>query len=73
MSEANKNTIKDLAKMGAAFAVFVIIALYVPDDSIVKQIFSYICLAIVLGGAFIFTPLGNPIRKLFKKKEGKNK
>jgi hypothetical protein len=77
MSEATKNTLKDLAKVGAGLAVFVIIAFSIPDDSIVKNIFGGLIIAAFIGAILIFSPLGNPIKRLIrnfqKKKEEKSK
>jgi cell division protein FtsW (lipid II flippase) len=71
MTEANKNSIKHLSIMFLGFGIFVLIAFYVPDDSIFKKIFAYLCTAALVAAIVWFTQLGNPIKRLirrFKKK-----
>ena len=71
MTEANKNTFKDLAKIFGGFGIFTAIAIYVPDYSNFKHIFAILC-AVFLGLAILYyTPLGNPIKRLYRKITGK--
>jgi hypothetical protein len=73
MTEANKNVFKDLGKAAIGLGIFIAIAYLVPDDSIFKQIFMYICIALLFASFLIFTPLGNPIKKLIRKYQDKKK
>lgn len=70
MSEANINTLKSLAIAFSAIGAFVAFAYIVPDDAESKQIVG-IALIVLLGLAVIyFTPLGNPIKALYRKIKG---
>lgn len=70
MEDATKNSIKTLAIMFGSFGAFVAFAYLVPDDSPVKKIVG-IVLVVAVGLAIIyFTPLGNPLKALYRKWKG---
>lgn len=59
---------KLLIGFGVFAVIFILIAYLVPDDSIFKQIFSYILGVGILAMVVWFTPLGNPLKKYLIKK-----
>jgi hypothetical protein len=53
----------------AAFvAIFIGVALFVPDDSIFKEIFGYFTGLVVITLAFWFSPASNPLRRFLRRK-----
>jgi cell division protein FtsW (lipid II flippase) len=72
MREATKKTLRDLGYVAIGFAIFTVIAVYVPDDALFKKIFGVFCGLILLGSIIWFSPLSNPIRRwLYKKSKEK--
>lgn len=69
MTEANKNTIKDLAKIFGGMGLLVFLMYVIPYGSIAQKILAGLMCAALLGGIVWFTPLGNPIKKLIRKKQ----
>ncbi len=70
MSEANKKTLKQLAFIVGAIGLYWVFAEFVPDESIAKGIMAAFMVALLVAGAIIFSPLGNPIKKLYRKIRG---
>lgn len=70
MEEATKNSIKTVAIMVASFAAFALFATYVPDDSEAKTIAAWVMSAVLILAAIWLTPIGNPIKKLYRKWRG---
>jgi hypothetical protein len=73
MKEVIKNNIKELSIMALAFGIFVAVALYVPDDSIFKQIFAGFIVLVLIASAVLLTPLGNPLKRIYRKWKGLDK
>jgi O-antigen/teichoic acid export membrane protein len=72
MSEANKNTLINLAKILGGFAVLVALMILIPSGSIAQYILAVVMVVGLVIGVLYYTALGNPIKKLikkFKKKE----
>jgi len=73
MKEVVKNNIKELSLMALAFGTFVAVAIYVPDDSIFKKIFAGFIVLVLIVGAVLLTPLGNPLKRIYRKWKGLEK
>lgn len=70
MEDATKNSIKTLAILFGSFGAFVAFAYLVPDDSEVKKIAGIVLLVIIGLATIYFTPLGNPLKALYRKWKG---
>jgi hypothetical protein len=71
MTEANKNTIKDLAKIFGGMGALVTLMLVIPQGSFGQKVLGFLMLSALLGSIIWFTPLGNPIKKLIRKSQDK--
>ena len=71
MTEANKNTVKDLLKIFGGIGILVTLMLTIPQGSIAQKILAGFMCAALVGGILWFTPLGNPIKKLIRKYQEK--
>lgn len=70
MEEATKNSIKTVALIILGFAGFALFAQYVSDDSTAKQIAAVVLSIVLIVAALWLTPLGNPLKKLYRKWKG---
>jgi hypothetical protein len=70
MTEATKNTLKDLAKIFGGMGLLVTLMLVIPNGSIGQMVLGYAMGAALLLGILWFTPLGNPIKRLIRKIKG---
>lgn len=67
MSDATINTLKNLAIAFSALGAFIAYANLVPDDAESKQIVGIVLIVLVGLAILYFTPLGNPIKALYRK------
>jgi hypothetical protein len=66
MTEANKNTLKDLAKiLGGMGALIAMIYLF-PQGSVAQKILAFVMVGALVLGIVWFTPLGNPIKRIIR-------
>lgn len=74
MTEANKKTVKTLGIVAAVLAGYIAFVHLVPDDSFLKVILGVIMVIALIAGTLMFTSLGNPLKRLYRKwKENKGK
>ena len=72
MTEANKNTIKDLLKIFGGMGLLVTLMITIPQGSVAQKILAGFMVASLVACILWFTPVGNPIKKLiikFQKKK----
>ncbi len=67
MTEANKNSLRDVLFIIGGFGLWTLFAIYVPDDHWLKSVVGYCVCAVILACVLIFTPLGNPLKRLYRK------
>lgn len=67
MTEANKNTVKDLIKIIGGMGTLFLLMYYIPQGSVAQKILAGLMITILIGGIIWFTPLGNPIKRLYLK------
>lgn len=67
MTEANKNSFKDVAKILGGFGVLVLLIHVIPNGSISQHILAALMCTALVGGIIWFTPLGNPIKRLIRR------
>lgn len=71
MTEATKNTLKDLAKIIGGFGALVAAIYLIPNESFGQKLLAGLMCFALVGGIVWFTPLGNPIKRLYRKITGK--
>lgn len=70
MEEATKNSIITVGAIILGFTAFALFATYVPDDSVAKSIAAVVMVIVLILSAIWFTPLGNPLKRLYRKWKG---
>lgn len=70
MEEARKKDIRFIVILLAAFGAYIAFAELAPEDSIIKSIFAGLMVAALVLMVIIYTPIGNPIKRLYRKLKG---
>lgn len=73
MSEATKNTIKDLAKIFGGMGSLIAMMILIPEGSIAQHWLAGIMVAALILGVFWLTPLDNPIKRVIRQFQAKKK
>lgn len=70
MTEANKKSFKVVGAIFGGIILWTLFATYVPDGSIAKKIVSGLVILVLIYCTIMYTGLGNPIKKLYRKLSG---
>lgn len=71
MTEANKNTLKDLAKIFGGMGILVTLMLTIPNGSFAQKVLGFLMLSALVASIVWFTPLGNPIKRFLRNRQKK--
>lgn len=71
MTQATKNTLKDLAKIFGGMGTLISLIIFLPQGSISQHILAVVMVAGLVLGALWFTALGNPLKRLIRKIKAK--
>lgn len=71
MTEANKNTVKNLFLIFGGMGILVLLIYAIPNGSIGQKILGGFMMVALIGSIIMFSPLGNPFKKLYRKITGK--
>lgn len=70
MQESTKKDIRFIVILLASFGAYIAFTELVPDDSIIKGIFGVLMVVALVLAAIILTPIGNPLKRLYRKWRG---
>jgi hypothetical protein len=71
MTQATKNTLKDLAKIFGGMGTLITLMIVIPQGSISQHILAALMVVALVGSIIWFTAIGNLLKRLIRKFQGK--